>query len=296
MKICWDNLENMRLTKNGNFIFKGSLYMEKDSCAYCGETFLALKHKEQAYCCKDCGHKNVVFSEEHKNNIRLSKQYTSDETRKRMSDTAKLKKLTDIHKANIGKHNKGKLNYFYKGGVKKKKLPLYDTYAERIVWMEDVRPYINSDGLKLLQVKCTKCKEWFVPKLDNVKDRIRFIDGKRTAESRFYCSDGCKDTCPIYWKVKYPDGHNPRKYKNGIRSYTNAELSIWSQEVLSRANYICEICGGSAEHAHHIQPKKLEPFFALDPENGLALCKKCHYERGHMDVCSTGNLANMECE
>lgn len=50
-------------------------------------------------------------------------------------------------------------------------------------------------------------------------------------------------------------------------------LATWSQEVLKRVDYICEICGGSAEHAHHIEPKKLQPFLALDPDNGLAVCK-----------------------
>lgn len=61
-------------------------------------------------------------------------------------------------------------------------------------------------------------------------------------------------------------------------------------------DYICEICGGSAEHAHHIESKKLQPFLALDPDNGLAVCKKCHYEKGHNKECSTGQIAKRTCE
>ena len=77
--------------------------------------------------------------------------------------------------------------------------------------------------------------------------------------------------------------------------YTPQELSIWSKEVLKRAKNKCEICGKKAEHAHHIEPKKLVPGLALDPENGLALCKNCHYKYGHVDECSTGNLAATKC-
>jgi hypothetical protein len=40
---------------------------------------------------------------------------------------------------------------------------------------------------------------------------------------------------------------------------------------------------------------KHNPFFSLDPDFGLACCKNCHYEKGHIDECSTGQLANRRC-
>jgi len=106
--------------------------------------------------------------------------------------------------------------------------------------------------------------------------------------SYLYCSTKCKDTCPLYNLVS-----DPNNSKNEY--YTNEEYNIWRNEVLKRADYKCEYCGESANHAHHSRPKKLEPFFGLDPDFGIACCEKCHYEKGHVDECSTGQLAAMIC-
>lgn len=59
----------------------------------------------------------------------------------------------------------------------------------------------------------------------------------------------------------------------------------------------CEICGELATHVHHGRPKKLEPFFVLDPDWGVSTCNKCHYKYGHPTgtECSTGRLANIQC-
>ena len=35
--------------------------------------------------------------------------------------------------------------------------------------------------------------------------------------------------------------------------------------------------------------------FSLDPDFGLACCKKCHYKYGHRDECSPIQLAQMIC-
>ena len=71
------------------------------------------------------------------------------------------------------------------------------------------------------------------------------------------------------------------------------EYETWKEEIFKRQNGLCEYCGKKAQHAHHIKPKKLEPFFALDPDYGVACCKKCHYKYGHKSgtECSTGGLA-----
>jgi len=61
---------------------------------------------------------------------------------------------------------------------------------------------------------------------------------------------------------------------------------------------ICEYgCGKEATDVHHIRPQKLEPFFSLDPDYGLACCEECHYKYGHKtgSECSTGNLAQIAC-
>lgn len=62
MKICWDNLENLRLTKNGNLrnYDKKRSYIFRDSCKVCGEEFLSKARKEgidNPYCSIECSKK-----------------------------------------------------------------------------------------------------------------------------------------------------------------------------------------------------------------------------------------------
>jgi len=186
----------------------------------------------------------------------------------------------------------GKNCNWWKGGVKKLNLPLYNTYAHKIAFAEEVRPFYDKENRKLLEVRCSKCDKWFIPKAKSIDHRIDALNGKVGGENRLYCSQKCKDNCEVF--KKRTTGYLNLTQKE--YSYTQEELQIWSQEVLKRADLKCEICGESAEHAHHIQPRKLEPGLALDPENGIALCRDCHYKYGHSDECSTGKLANTICK
>jgi hypothetical protein len=59
MKICWDNLENLRLNRNGYFTKNGyNCMVEVDSCKKCGESFLAyiqqIRKGKGKYCSKEC--------------------------------------------------------------------------------------------------------------------------------------------------------------------------------------------------------------------------------------------------
>jgi hypothetical protein len=177
------------------------------------------------------------------------------------------------------------------GGVVERQIPLYDTYASKLSFCEETRRSPND--LNLLQVKCAKCNKWFTPKLKNVNNRIVALNNINRGEHHFYCSDECKHSCSIYGKHKYSSEEKNLLKKNS--NFTSAELTAWSKEVLKRADYVCEYCGEMATDAHHILPKKLEPFYALDPDNGLACCKSCHYKYGHIGSCSTGTLSNVIC-
>ena len=83
--------------------------------------------------------------------------------------------------------------------------------------------------------------------------------------------------------------------KNTFKKYTNEEYETFRNFVLERDSYICQFCGDEATDVHHERPQKLEPFFALDPDYAWSCCKECHYEKGHKDECSTGNLAQIIC-
>jgi 5-methylcytosine-specific restriction endonuclease McrA len=106
--------------------------------------------------------------------------------------------------------------------------------------------------------------------------------------SYFYCSQECKDVCPLYNLQSDP-------FKNSKKPYTESEYQQFRYHVLQRDNHKCQYCGEKAEHVHHERPQKLEPFFALDPDYAWSVCKKCHYEKGHTNECSTGKLSSKIC-
>lgn len=288
MRICWDNLEGLYLSRRGN-LRKGSVtFIEVDKCNGCGETYLARKscfEKKgvERFCdhaCHSISRCGTHHTEESKIKISngnkgkaspmLGKRHKK-ETRKKMS----LRQLGEKH------HN-------YKGGVTESNIPLFDTYTKRLDYAEKTR-YIYEHGLKVLQVKCSKCEGGFTPTTASVQRRVYVLEGKKAGACRFYCSDMCKAACPIFGQQKYPRGHKQTKL------YTDKELKGWRNEVFKRADYKCEYCGQVATDAHHERPKKLEPFFVLDPDNGIACCKECHNKYGHKNDCSTGALASIIC-
>jgi hypothetical protein len=142
--------------------------------------------------------------------------------------------------------------------------------------------------------KCENSKEkggWFTPTLTQIKDRKNILENEGEDKYYFYCSQYCKETCPLYNLHGDP-------YKDTNKPYTSAELEIFNKLVLKRDNEICYYC--AKHHAtivHHLRPQKLEPFFALDPDYAISVCAKCHYKYGHPTGSkhSTGNLAKIVC-
>lgn len=256
MKICWDNLEGMKFTTNGVFIKNGrDSYVEMESCAGCKEPYLTLKARQSSYCSKSCTFKN--------------------------------RKHTEEAKKNMSKAHSGEKSSWYKHGAWLKNLPSYDTYANRL-WCDDTS-FEMIDSSKVLKVKCVNCGKYFIPKATIVVHRVRYLEGKESCESRFYCSDKCRGICPVFWQHKFPKG-----FKSSFE-YTRHEYSVWRSEVFHRAHNKCEYCGDIATEAHHIKPKYLEPFFALDPDYGIACCDSCHYKYGHQGECNTGVISNHIC-
>lgn len=71
----------------------------------------------------------------------------------------------------------------------------------------------------------------------------------------------------------------------------------WSQKVYERDNYTCQKCGdskGGNLNAHHIIPHSRDRSKAWDLDNGITLCKTCHYEfhnRYSYTRCTEADLA-----
>ena len=139
---------------------------------------------------------------------------------------------------------------------------------------------------------CKNSKErggWFTPASSQIYERIRQLEKDYgNGGNYFYCSKKCKDECPLYNLKGDP-------FKNKELPYTPTEYQTFRSFVLERDNYICQFCGDPATDVHHERPQKLEPFYALDSDYAWSCCKKCHYEKGHKDECSTGNLAKIVC-
>ena len=131
----------------------------------------------------------------------------------------------------------------------------------------------NNNGY--LELKCKYCKKWFIPTNGQIKSRIDAINWVTTTiatENHLYCSKECKIECPVF-KLQ----SQPKKFK--LNTSSNKE---WIKYILENANYKCEICNSEENlQAHHIIPVAINPLLSEDIDNGICLCKKCHYKIVH---------------
>ena len=275
----------------------------------CSEPYLAVKYSNKPlakYCSRSCrkvGYKVTFATKDKIRNTKLERGCgIGNKNALGTKHTNENKKFLAIHSREVmlkriengtAPKVEGSDNPNWKGGIVKKDLPLYDTYFYQIDYAHEVRSVIQDD-IKLLEVRCKNCNGWFIPKATNVRKRVRSLLGKDGGENNFYCSDECRDNCSVFAQINWPKDHPSHKVSKSIW-YTDAELRIWREKVLSRENYVCEYCGRKATIAHHSKAKKLEPFFALDPDYGVACCEKCHYKYGHQGECNTANLARVNC-
>ena len=95
MKICWDNLEGFRLTKNGNLHDGRTTYYEK-VCKNCGEDFLG--QKVANFCTKSC----------------LTR---SKKTRLKIGKASLGRAHTEEAKKKIGEAKSGEKHWNWQGGL-----------------------------------------------------------------------------------------------------------------------------------------------------------------------------------
>jgi hypothetical protein len=146
----------------------------------------------------------------------------------------------------------------------------FETYAKQLETFEEIRQYPKNT--KFLQVKCAYCGKWMLPTNSQVKNRIQVFTGNVRGENRFYCSENCKQSCPIFYQIKYP---------KGFKKATSREVvPLLRQLVLKRDDYTCQKCGATTDtaqlHAHHEKSYTLNKIMANDPDNCITLCKECH--------------------
>ena len=62
--------------------------------------------------------------------------------------------------------------------------------------------------------------------------RIRSLNGDQDGENRFYCNDGCKQSCPIF---------NQKLYPKGFKVASSREVDpLIRKMALERDNYQCQ--------------------------------------------------------
>jgi hypothetical protein len=168
-------------------------------------------------------------------------------------------------------------------------------YVEDHSFLFTVEEYKIEDSKIMVHCKnhnCPNSKEqggWFAPTSTQLHERMRNVEQFGLDNSYFYCSQECKLECPLYGLRNDPYIKSRNDY------YSDEEYKQFREYVLERDGYKCQYCGDSAEHVHHERPKKLEPFYSLDPDYAWSVCKECHYKYGHKDECSTGNLSKKIC-
>lgn len=178
-------------------------------------------------------------------------------------------------------------NPFWKGGISKSNLPLYETYAPQLEQYHKVHKIIQDD-LELLGVECTYCKKIYVPTAREVQSRIEsIITGNK--ERNLYCSSKCKKDCPVFYRMKYP-----KKFKNIQEN--RRDQGYWAKIVKSRDLGICQICGAENDVviAHHIEAVSQNPIESLDLDNGITLCSNCHSKVHKLPGCTYNELKCMD--
>lgn len=168
------------------------------------------------------------------------------------------------------------------GGVTKNNQAVFDTYAPKIMFVDEVRR-MPSNGI-LLETKCAYCGKWFAPSMQEVSRRHATLN--KGLDARIYCSDKCKKECPIYRKIKY---------QAGFRQSTSREVvPLLRQMVFSRDDWRCQRCGSTGPlHCHHIKSYSQNKILANDPDNCITFCKACH-KQAHREAGCTGK--DLKCK
>jgi 5-methylcytosine-specific restriction endonuclease McrA len=186
----------------------------------------------------------------------------------------------------------GENSYSWKGGYNSNGIPLYDTYAPQLEWCEEVRR--NADDPNVLEVRCTYCDKWYIPKIWQVKNRIGSLKDSYNGENRFYCSENCKHACPIYNK-KPETLIKEDAVRAGKMPWLELDREVQHelrQMVLERDGYVCQKCGSTENlHCHHILPVAVEPLLSADIDNCITLCADCHKAVHKLPGCGYNEIS-----
>jgi hypothetical protein len=222
---------------------------------------------------KDPWNRGIPRTEEEKEKI-------SEKTKEGMNRPEIKEKLNSKTILKGDKHPKWNGGYYNKG------IPLFNTYSHQLCWVEEIRQ--DPKDKNILQTKCAYCGKWFRPTVAQIYERIRSLNGKNYGEQRIYCSDKCKQECPIFHQISYP---------KGFKSATSREVQPELRQLrFKKDNYTCQKCGKHQNelteglHCHHIEGVRWEPLESADIDKVITLCKSCHKKVHQTEGCSYYDL------
>jgi len=267
-------------------------------CFKCGKE-LEWKKRNNIFCGKSCansGENNPQYG------IRHTDEYKQQMSKKLSGENSPWfgrhhteESIEKIEESKLGYKIKIRIGYkkphSWKGGVTKKGIPLYDTYALQIEWCEEVRR--SPTDKNILEVRCFKCDKWYIPKRNDIAHRIQVLKNQQKGEQHLYCSDECRNSCSIF-------GKSPEQLmkEDAVRAGRLGWLELDREVqpelrklVLERDEYQCVKCGSDGPlHCHHIYPVSTNPLESADIDNCMTLCINCHEESHKKDGCRYNDL------
>lgn len=168
-----------------------------------------------------------------------------------------------------------------------KNIPEYNLYESQLkLYGVECRKNYKDDNI--LEIRCIHCGKWYIPTLISVRSKIKCINGIMSGDSNLYCSNECKNSCPIYNQKKWPKG-----FKLDTSRPVQPELK---RLVLERDNNQCQICGSSEDlHCHHITGVEINPVESADIDNCITLCYTCHNKSHSENGCHFSDMRKKRC-
>jgi 5-methylcytosine-specific restriction endonuclease McrA len=113
------------------------------------------------------------------------------------------------------------------------------------------------------------------------------MNGLDQGKGYFYCTDECKNTCPLYRQKTYYRDQRPY-----VTEHINSIHPQLRDMCFERDKYECQICGEKKDlRCHHIDPIINNPIESADLDNVITLCNNCHKKSHQLPKCSTGYLS-----
>ncbi len=183
-----------------------------------------------------------------KNNMTRKGHKQTEETKRKISETKKGKKLSEETKKRISEASKGRT--FTKETREKISKTLKMSLAHKVIH------HSEKAKKKMREVRLER------------KKRLGYLN---TPEARKKIGEAQKGEKHWNWQ----GGITPRN--RGIRN--SPEVRLWRKAIFERDDYICQICGqrGGNLNANHIKKFNDHPNLRFNLNNGITLCKKCHF-------------------